>query len=98
MALSISVYAKFIVPDKKITSKFMKFISPACRKYCRKMLRLGLNMSVDFLLNMYYRVKGIRCGRVVSVEDFETGCPGFDPQSRHYGHGGVPLGKAHFLA
>ena len=40
---------------------------------------------------------GIRCGRVVSVGDFETGCPGFDPQSRHYGHGGVPLGKAHFL-
>ena len=36
----------------KSTSKFMKFISPACRKYCRKMLRLGLNMSVDFLLNM----------------------------------------------
>ena len=41
---------------------------------------------------------GIRCGRVVSVEDFETGCPGFDPQSRQFGHGGVPLGKAHFLA
>ena len=42
--------------------------------------------------------QGIRCSRVVSVGDFETGCPGFDPQSRHYGHGGVPLGKAHFLA
>ena len=41
---------------------------------------------------------GIRCVRVVSVGDFETGCPGFDPPSRHYGHGGVPLGKAHFLA
>ena len=25
-------------------------------------------------------------------------CPGFDPQSWHYVHGGVPLGKAHFLA
>ena len=24
--------------------------------------------------------QGIRCGRVVSVGDFETGCPGFDPQ------------------
>ena len=31
------------------------------------------------------------------ASDFENGCPGFDPQSRHYGHGGVPLGKAHFL-
>ena len=41
---------------------------------------------------------GIRCGRVVSVGGFETGCSGFDPQSRHYGHGGVPLGKALFLA
>ena len=41
---------------------------------------------------------GFRCSRVVSVGDFETGCPGFDPQSRHYSHGGVPLGKAHFLA
>ena len=41
---------------------------------------------------------GIRCGRVVSVGDFETRCPRFDPQSRHYGHGGVPLGKAYFLA
>ena len=37
-------------------------------------------------------------GGVVSVGDFETGCPGFDPQSRHCGHGGVPMGKAHFLA
>ena len=43
-------------------------------------------------------IQGIRCGRVVSVGDFETGYPGFDTQSRHYGHGGVPLGKAHFLA
>ena len=43
-------------------------------------------------------VEGIRCGRVVSVGDYETGCPGFDLQSRYYGHGGVSLGKAHFLA
>ena len=28
----------------------------------------------------------------------KTECPGFDPQSRHYSYGGVPLGKAHFLA
>ena len=28
---------------------------------------------------------------------FETGRPGFDPQSRHDGQGGVPFGKAHFL-
>ena len=42
--------------------------------------------------------QGILCGRVVSVGDFETVCPGFAPQSRDYGHGGVSLGKAHFLA
>ena len=27
---------------------------------------------------------------------FGTGRPWFDPQSRHDGHGGLPLGKAHF--
>ena len=28
----------------------------------------------------------------------KPGAPGSIPQSRHYGHGGVPLGNAHFLA
>ena len=49
-------------------------------------------------LIQYPCVTRIRCGRVVSVGDFETGCPGFDPQSRHYGHGGESLGNAHLLA
>ena len=32
------------------------------------------------------------------ASEIETGYPGFDPQSQHLSHGGVPLGKAHFLA
>ena len=59
--------------------------------------KFTLNVVNDLVLNVII-LSGIRCGRVVSVGDFETGCPGFDPQSRHYGHGGVPLGKAQFLA
>ena len=34
----------------------------------------------------------------LKVRGFETGRPGFDPQSPHDDDGGVPLGKAHFLA
>ena len=41
---------------------------------------------------------GIHRGRVVSVGDLKPGEIGFDPQSQHDSHGGVPLGEAHQLA
>ena len=56
--------------------------------------RVNTGMNVQYSLCLIYKVNfglspftGIRCGRVVSVGE-----------SRHYGHGGVPLGKTHFLA
>ena len=65
-----------------------------------KIIRISLlcQYKKGQISKIVHLVTGIRCGRVVSVGDFETGCPGFYPQSRYYGHGGVPLGKAHFLA
>ena len=41
---------------------------------------------------------GIRRGRVINVSDLKPERPEFDSQSWYDGHGGVPLGKAHFLA
>ena len=64
------------------TSSFVTMFSKSCllqRRQKASICGKGLILLVF----------GIRCGRVVSVGDFETGCPGFDPQSRHYGHGGV---------
>ena len=74
------------------------FFSGHCRQVSLNRCETVLCWFDSFGQLSFWRLTGIRCGRVVSVGDFETGCPGFDPQSCHYVHGGVPLGKAHFLA
>ena len=49
-------------------------------------------------ISLVTSVSWIPHGLVVSVWDFEPVIPITIPQLRRCGHGGVPLGKAHFLA
>ena len=79
------------LPSIETVTGMHKIIIPFLARLFREYESCGTHLGVGFTL-----WSEIGHGRVVG--DLKQGTPGSDPQLWHDRHGGVLLGKAHFLA